>query len=67
MTNAQKIAEGLTTAQRLALIEGCSCGKGPEMVELGLWVPDRKLGGPPYYLDTPLGLEVRALLQERQP
>lgn len=67
---AEAVARGLSKAQRELLLGGGPCVRhyrpGLNLVMRGLWEDE----GDPFTLKgalTPLGLEVRRILQEREP
>lgn len=66
MSEAEQIARKLTKAQREVLIEGGPCvysyKPGQRMIALGLW-EDRHDGYTIKGAITPLGLEVRSVLE----
>lgn len=64
MTDAEKIAGGLTREAAVSLMHGCSCGHSQELVDAGLWAPEfPKKYKQEYFRLTPLGLQVRAILE----
>jgi hypothetical protein len=61
MTDIVEAVAKLSAKGRFALMQNCGCDSHEELVELGLWRPEFEFPSP-YYITTPLGLQVRARL-----
>ncbi len=59
------IVDRITGEQKAMSRDNCSCGRAAEMVALGLWKPEFAFKSP-YYVNTPLGEQVRQHLLSNQ-